>query len=227
MSSSSAASSSRSPLSPSMPPSAGPIMRMPSGTLHAAAASAVTASAMLPPPPSLPPSLSSAASSSGSISRTWSHSSFASPVPPQAPPPTPLYAPSPTSPGPLLARANPGFVPESPIAHARRTPSPAHTPAMRLLTTTGEHRLAVRLPEGLSPEMVTVCAKKGARLSVVADLWHRESDSHYEWEVTFAPADVDMMSVRAVFESDGQLVIHVRRRPGAEGLPAPVIRTPL
>ena len=51
--------------------------------------------------------------------------------------------------------------------------------------------------------------------------------AHYEWEVTFAPADVDMMSVRAVFESDGQLVIHVRRRLGAEGLPAPVIRTPL
>ncbi|KAI0822571.1 hypothetical protein BC628DRAFT_1327016 [Trametes gibbosa] len=97
---------------------------------------------------------------------------------------------------------------------------------MRVHSTVGEHRLVVRLPEGLAPEMVTVCAKRGARLSVVADLWHRESDSHYEWEVAFAPSDVDMMSVRAVFEPDGQLVIHVRRRLGADGLPSPKICTP-
>ena len=46
--------------------------------------------------------------------------------------------------------------------------------------------------------------------------------AHYEWEVVFSPADVDMMSVRAVFEA-GQLMIHVRRRPGSEGLPQPLI----
>ncbi|KAI1797057.1 hypothetical protein LXA43DRAFT_878856 [Ganoderma leucocontextum] len=98
---------------------------------------------------------------------------------------------------------------------------------MVVRSTVAQHTLAVRLPEGLAPEMVTISAKKGARLAVVADLWHREDDSHYEWEVVFSPADVDMMSVRAVFEADGQLVIHVRRRPavtGGEGFfPPPLV----
>ncbi|KAI0671361.1 hypothetical protein C8Q78DRAFT_973440 [Trametes maxima] len=95
---------------------------------------------------------------------------------------------------------------------------------MRLRSTAAEHTLAVRLPEGLAPEMVTVCAKKGTRLSVVADLWHLECDSHYEWEVAFAPLDVDMRSVKAVFEPDGQLVIHIRRRSGIpDGLESPRI----
>ncbi|KAI0366164.1 hypothetical protein BV20DRAFT_952938 [Pilatotrama ljubarskyi] len=97
---------------------------------------------------------------------------------------------------------------------------------MRLRSTPAEHTLSVRLPQGLAPEMVTVCAKKGARLSVVADLWHRESDCHYEWEVAFSPADVDMMSVRAVFDPDGLLVIHVRRKSIMDGLPSPKICTP-
>ena len=42
----------------------------------------------------------------------------------------------------------------------------------------------------------------------------------------FSPADVDMMSVRAVFEADGQLMIHVRRRTalvGGEGFPPPLV----
>ncbi|KAM5539281.1 hypothetical protein V8D89_007154 [Ganoderma adspersum] len=113
--------------------------------------------------------------------------------------------------------------PESPIAHTRRA---ARTPPMLVCSTQGQHTLAVRLPEGLAPEMVTISAKKGARLAVVADLWHREDDSHYEWEVVFSPADVDMMSVRAVFDADGQLMIHVRRRTpvsGGEGFPPPLV----
>ncbi|KAI0760996.1 hypothetical protein BD413DRAFT_486809 [Trametes elegans] len=98
---------------------------------------------------------------------------------------------------------------------------------MRLRSSAAEHTLAVRLPGGLAPEMVTVSAKKGARLAVVADLWNSEHDSHYEWEVAFSPADVDMMSVRAVFEADGELVIHVRRKSVVEGLPLPTIHTPV
>ncbi|KAI0707028.1 hypothetical protein C8Q76DRAFT_629119 [Earliella scabrosa] len=96
---------------------------------------------------------------------------------------------------------------------------------MRLHSTPSQHTLAVLLPEGLAPEMVTVSAKKGARLAVVADLWHRENDSHYEWEVVFWPPDVDMMSVRAVFEASGELLIHVRRRTslGGEDYAAPII----
>ncbi|KAI0787310.1 hypothetical protein C8Q74DRAFT_1196619 [Fomes fomentarius] len=95
---------------------------------------------------------------------------------------------------------------------------------MRLHSTSAQHTLAVCLPEGLAPEMVTVSAKKGARLAVVADLWHREDDSHYEWEVMFSPGDVDMMSVRAVFEANGQLKINVRRRGNLDrDFPPPLI----
>ena len=51
---------------------------------------------------------------------------------------------------------------------------------MRVYSSTERHTLAVALPAaralGLSPEMVTVSAKRGSRLAVVADLWHLESD---------------------------------------------------
>ena len=82
---------------------------------------------------------------------------------------TPLSSPglAPPSPHPNACK------PESPIAHTRRA---ARTPPMLVRSTPAQHTLAVRLPEGLAPEMVTISAKKGARLAVVADLWHREDD---------------------------------------------------
>lgn len=41
----------------------------------------------------------------------------------------------------------------------------------------------VWLPKELRPEMVTVSAKKGNKLDVVADIWHREKDckSAFVW----------------------------------------------
>ena len=37
---------------------------------------------------------------------------------------------------------------------------------------------------------------------------------HYEWQVSFPPRDIDASSIRAKFESNGNLVIDVpRRRP--------------
>lgn len=36
--------------------------------------------------------------------------------------------------------------------------------------------LSVILPRVIQPEMVTVAAKKGDRLDVVADAWHMEHD---------------------------------------------------
>ena len=82
---------------------------------------------------------------------------------------TPLSSPglAPPSPHPNACK------PESPIAHTRRA---ARTPPMLVRSTPAQHTLTVRLPEGLAPEMVTISAKKGARLAVVADLWHREDD---------------------------------------------------
>ncbi|KAH7920885.1 hypothetical protein BV22DRAFT_1020408 [Leucogyrophana mollusca] len=83
---------------------------------------------------------------------------------------------------------------------------------MDVHSTTATHTLTVALPRTIQPEMVTVSAKKGDRLDVVADAWHMESDSHYEWQVRFPPGDVDMSTVRARFGSDGQLSIDVKRR---------------
>ncbi len=85
-----------------------------------------------------------------------------------------VFQPSLNSPG--LAPPSPhpsAYKPESPIARTRRA---ARTPPMAVHSTPGQHTLAVGLPEGLAPEMVTISAKKGARLAVVADLWHREDD---------------------------------------------------
>ncbi len=137
---------------------------IPSPASSSSASPAMSAS-LLPSPPAcagassllLSPVLSSLPSASSSL-HTLLHSSVN--VNGLAPP-----APHPSA-----------FIPESPIAHARRAPSPARTPPMRLHSTSAQHTLAVCLPEGLAPEMVTVSAKKGARLAVVADLWHREDD---------------------------------------------------
>ncbi|KAJ8693233.1 hypothetical protein PTI98_010472 [Pleurotus ostreatus] len=64
----------------------------------------------------------------------------------------------------------------------------------------------------MKPEMVTVCAKRGDRLGIVADAWHLERNCHYEWEVAFPPHDADMAHVHAKFLPGGCLTIDVWRR---------------
>lgn len=66
--------------------------------------------------------------------------------------------------------------PESPSARDRRSPPECDTPPMHVHSTSAEHTLDVHLPKELSPEMVTVSAKKGNRLSIVADVWYRENN---------------------------------------------------
>ncbi|KAF9802975.1 hypothetical protein IEO21_09769 [Rhodonia placenta] len=88
-----------------------------------------------------------------------------------------------------------------------------------------QHRFSAQLRQGLSPEMVTVYAKRGSRVAVVVDAWNVEKESHYEWEIVFHPRDVDMASVRVVLEADGELLMTVRRRGYGVGSTAcPVIR---
>jgi len=60
--------------------------------------------------------------------------------------------------------------------------------------------------------MVTISANKGDRLRVVADAWHMEGESHYEWQISFPPSDVDIRAVHAKFQKDGRLTIDVKRR---------------
>ncbi|KAJ3483308.1 hypothetical protein NLI96_g6406 [Meripilus lineatus] len=101
-------------------------------------------------------------------------------------------------------------VPESPTARSRRAPLPSRTPTMKLTSTMVEHTFDVWLPKELLSEMVTVSAKRGNRVDVVADIWHQEKDSHYEWEIAFPPHDVDMSSIR-VDLAHGHLTIRARR----------------
>ncbi|KAG9314945.1 hypothetical protein JVU11DRAFT_4054 [Chiua virens] len=103
----------------------------------------------------------------------------------------------------------------SPTDRLRRSPPPDSCPPMDVESTTTSHILSVTLPRVIQPEMVTVAAKKGDRLDVVADAWHMERDCHYEWQIRFAAGDVDMSTVRARFGEDGNFTIEVQRRaPG-------------
>jgi len=64
----------------------------------------------------------------------------------------------------------------SPTDRSRRSPPPDSCPPMVVQSTTTCHTLSVTLPRVIQAEMVTVVAKKGDRLDVVADAWHMERD---------------------------------------------------
>ncbi|KAJ6463935.1 hypothetical protein C8R45DRAFT_840662 [Mycena sanguinolenta] len=82
---------------------------------------------------------------------------------------------------------------------------------MHISSSTSEHTLRICLPIGIRSEMVTISTAKGDRLKIVADVWHLEADCHFEWEVVFAPRDVDVTSIRAKFEEEGILTIRAGR----------------
>ncbi|KAH9167862.1 hypothetical protein EDB89DRAFT_2074491 [Lactarius sanguifluus] len=108
--------------------------------------------------------------------------------------------------------------PESPLAHVRRGALAGHNvPPARIVSSDTMHTLSIVLPRPggapLAPEMVTISARRGGRLAVVADAWHLEHDCHYEWHVALPPREVDLGAVRARFGDDGTLVIDVPRRP--------------
>jgi len=75
--------------------------------------------------------------------------------------------------------------PESPLALARRRANPDHVPPARVETfpTGTGYRLSIALPRPggalLASEMITVSARRGGRLAVVADAWHLEHDCEY------------------------------------------------
>lgn len=64
----------------------------------------------------------------------------------------------------------------SPTARARRIPSPSRTPPMHITPSDSKYVLNVQLPTEIQREMVTVSAKKGDRIAIVADAWHMEED---------------------------------------------------
>lgn len=64
----------------------------------------------------------------------------------------------------------------SPMDRSRRSPPPDSCPPMVVQSTTTSHVLSVTLPRVIQPDMVTVAAKKGDRVDVIADAWHMERD---------------------------------------------------
>lgn len=81
---------------------------------------------------------------------------------------------------------------------------------MDLTRTYDKYVFHVLLPEDIKKEMITVSSKKGDRVEVVADIWHKEEDAHFEWEILFAPGDVDIGTIRTSLR-DGHFVINVPR----------------
>ncbi|KAI9463194.1 hypothetical protein BJY52DRAFT_1253594 [Lactarius psammicola] len=111
--------------------------------------------------------------------------------------------------------------PESPLAHARRGAPGHNVPPARIVSSDTTHTLSIALPRPggapLAPEMITVSARRGGRLAVVADAWHLEHDCHYEWYFALPSKEVDLGAVKACFGEDGTLVIDVPRRPPRSG----------
>lgn len=69
--------------------------------------------------------------------------------------------------------------PESPLAHARRG-AVINVPPPLLETSATKYRLSIALPRPggalLASDMITISARRGGRLAVVADAWHLEHD---------------------------------------------------
>lgn len=69
---------------------------------------------------------------------------------------------------------------ESPFAHARSSRVGHNVPPAQVETLPKHYRLSIALPRPggaqLASEMITVSARRGGRLAVVADAWHLEHD---------------------------------------------------
>jgi hypothetical protein len=100
------------------------------------------------------------------------------------------------TPVPVPATSKRPARPESPLAHTRRSAGPNHVPPVHVETLTSStltypigtvstassecYRLSIALPRPggalFASEMITVSARRGGRLAVVADAWHLEHD---------------------------------------------------
>ena len=72
--------------------------------------------------------------------------------------------------------------PESPLEHVHRRAGHNVPPAL-VETFPKSYRLSIALPrpggELFSSEMITISARRGGRLAIVADAWHLEHDCEY------------------------------------------------
>lgn len=109
----------------------------------------------------------------------------------------------------------PGPRSESPLEHVHRRAG-HNVPPANVETFPKSYKLSIALPRPggaqFASEMITISARRGGRLVIVADAWHLEHDCHYEWHVAFPQLDIDLGAVRARLGKDGDLVIDVPRR---------------
>ncbi|KAJ7628413.1 hypothetical protein FB45DRAFT_834338 [Roridomyces roridus] len=98
------------------------------------------------------------------------------------------------------------------LDRARRVPSTSRYPPLHVHASADKYTLDIALPVEIKPEMVTITTAKGDRLKIVADVWHLESDCHYEWEIVFPPEDVQLSTIRAKFSAEGHLSVSAGRR---------------
>jgi hypothetical protein len=80
--------------------------------------------------------------------------------------------------------------PESPLAHERRG-AVLNVPPACIVSSDTTHTLSIELPRPggarLAPEMITVSARRGGRLAVVADAWHLEHDCEWAYAAVGHP----------------------------------------
>jgi len=115
--------------------------------------------------------------------------------------PSPPSSPSPTTSLPSVTFA--------PVPRDSRSPRPHAHLKMNLDSQPSQYILTTPLGPGFSSECITIAAKRGSVLVIVADRWDSETDSHFEWKVHF-DRDADMTKIQANF-NQGLLKVTVPR----------------
>ncbi|CAG7853703.1 SubName: Full=Uncharacterized protein {ECO:0000313/EMBL:CCA74925.1} [Serendipita indica DSM 11827] len=80
---------------------------------------------------------------------------------------------------------------------------------MNLDSQPSAYVLSTPLGPGFSSECITIAAKRGSILVIIADRWDSETDSHFEWKIHF-DRDADMTKIQANF-NQGLLKVTVPR----------------
>ncbi|KIM31773.1 hypothetical protein M408DRAFT_327210 [Serendipita vermifera MAFF 305830] len=101
-----------------------------------------------------------------------------------------------------------------PAVTCTNTPRDARSPPnsqlkMNLDPQPSQYVLSTPLGPGFSSECITIAAKRGSVLVIIADRWDSETDSHFEWKIAF-DRDADMTKIQAIFHQ-GLLKVTVPR----------------
>ncbi|CAE6427657.1 unnamed protein product [Rhizoctonia solani] len=114
----------------------------------------------------------------------------------------------------MVSRSSPPSIPDGPIVSIRGSRSPTEDQRAQpdIQVSPSAYSLVADIGRGFHPECITISAKKGNALVIVADRWDMEKDCRYEWVWRF-DRDADMSSVHANYDS-GVLRVTVKRIPG-------------